>query len=216
MILENQIEPALKETKPELADKPTNFISSPELWVDRHGDYLFDYALMRLRSFAAAQDAVQETLLAALRGQLRFCGTVEERGWLVGILKNKIHDYFRKRARQPNFSHLNLQHDEDTDEFCVDGLHQGSWHAQRAPANWPARPGDSLDNSAFWKIFYDCTSKLPSQSARAFLLRELDNLDTREICSLLEISESNLWVLLHRARLSLRRCLEKNWFTKLK
>jgi len=68
-----------------LADEPTNFISSPELWVDRHGDYLFDYAMMRLRSFAAAQDAVQETFLVALRGQHRFRGTVEERGWLVGI-----------------------------------------------------------------------------------------------------------------------------------
>jgi len=215
MMLQTASELDAADQEPALPGDQAASLSSPELWVDRHGDYLFDYAMMRLRSHAAAQDVVQDTFLAALRGRQTFRGTAGERGWLLGILKHKVHDYFRKTTRQPCFSQLNLQHDEATDEFCIDGLHQGAWFAPLAPADWPAIPGDSLDNAAFWQVFYDCTAKLPRQTARAFLLRELDELDMPQICSLLEISENNLWVLLHRARLALRRCLEKNWFLKL-
>lgn len=187
----------------------------PERWVDEHGDYLFGYALLHLHDAAAAQDAVQETFLAALHGQDSFRGTSAQRGWLLGILKHKIHDHFRRLSRETPFTHLDLQHDEETDQFVASGWQQGAWAPELAPADWSPEPGASLDQAAFWKVFRECTARLPRHTARAFLLREMDDLGSQEICTLLGITENNLWVLLHRARLALRRCLEKNWFAKL-
>ena len=201
---------------PEPIEGSGNSVSgwAPEQWVDRHGDFLYDYAMMRLRDPAAAQDAVQETFLAALRGQNAFRGLSEERGWLMGILKHKSHDHFRKTTRQPCFSDLDSHDAGAADGFQVDGLRKGAWADQSAPADWPAEPGHSLDQEAFWQVFHLCASKLPRQTARAFLLREMDDLGSEQICALLGISQNHLWVLLHRARLALRRCLEINWFTK--
>lgn len=192
---------------------PEKLAVSPENWVQEHGDFLFNYAVMRLRDHAAAQDAVQEAFLAALRSQASYRGKSEERGWLLGILKHKIYDHFRRTARRAELSQVEFQHDEMSGEFQNEGLHRGAWTPELAPRPWPG-PEESLDQAAFWEVFHNCSSKLPRQTARAFLLREMDDLDSRQICDLLGISENNLWVLLHRARLALRRCLETNWFAK--
>ena len=187
---------------------------SPESWVDEHGDYLFNYAVVRTRVPAAAADVVQETFLAAWQSRGAYRGTAGERGWLLGILKHKIHDYFRDLSRHQPLAHRELSADEMTADFHSEGRQRGKWTRESVPTVWP-RAGENLDHVMFWETFHECCGKLPRQTARAFQLRELDELDTPQICQLLGISENNLWVMLSRARLALRRCLEINWFTKL-
>ena len=188
-------------------------LSDPERWVDEHGDYLFKFALVRLRDPAKAEDAVQETFLAALKGGSKFAGRSAEKSWLVGILKNKICDHFRKASRETSFTDMDFYSDEESDRFASQGLRKDAWIHERAPLEW-MDPGASLDSEVFWKTFRDCSNKLPKNVATVFNLREVDGVESREICALLNISENNLWVMLHRARMALRRCLETNWFGK--
>jgi RNA polymerase sigma-70 factor (ECF subfamily) len=186
----------------------------PERWVAEHGDYLFKIALVRLRDPARAEDVVQETFLAALRGQQTFAGRSAERSWLAGILKNKIFDHYRKASRETTFTDLAFYADEESDRFIPDGLLQGGWIHERGPLEWSDDAGTSLDREEFWKTFRDCSGKLPKNVATVFTLREVDGLESKQIRELLGITENNLWVMLHRARMALRRCLEANWFAK--
>ena len=101
--------------------------------------------------------------------------------------------------------------DEESDRFVPDGLFKDGWIHELGPLEWSS-PGASLDSEVFWKTFHDCSNKLPKNIAAVFNLREVDGVESKEICGLLNISESNLWVMLHRARMALRRCLETNWF----
>ena len=199
--------------EPDKPDATHPGLSDPERWVDEHGDYLFKYAMIRLRDPAKAEDAVQETFLAALKGGQKFQGRSAEKSWLVGILKNKIFDYFRKAGRETSFTDLEFYRDEESDRFVADGLGQGGWIHELGPQEWHNQ-GESLDNELFWQTYRDCAGKLPKKVAVVFTLREVDGVESKEICALLAISESNLWVMLHRARMALRRCLETNWFQK--
>ncbi len=187
--------------------------ADPERWVELHGDYLFKYAMTRLRDPTKAEDAVQETFLAALKGGRAFAGRSAEKSWLVGILKNKICDHYRRASRETPFTDLQFYANEETGSFEALGAHEGAWVPGRGPQVW-ADPGASLDHEEFWRVYRDCSGKLPKNVAAAFNLRELDDLQTKEICQLLGITESNLWVMLHRARMALRRCLETHWFAK--
>jgi len=187
-------------------------LSNPEQWVEQHGDYLFRYALARLRDPARAEDMVQETFLAALRGGKQFEGRSQEKSWLVGILKNKIFDHYRKASRETSFTDLEFYADEESDRFIPDGLFKDGWIHELGPLEWSGEPGAGIDSEAFWKTYHDCNSKLPRNVATVFNLREVDGVESKEICALLNISEGNLWVMLHRARMALRRCLETNWF----
>ncbi len=205
----NQPQPPLPAENP----PPTGQLSDPEQWVDLHGDYLFKYALLRLRDQARAEDAVQETFLAALKGGRSFAGRAAEKSWLVGILKNKIYDYYRQSSRETPFTDLEFYSDEEGERFVPDGLFKDGWIHELGPQDW-ASPGASLDSEMFWKTFQDCSNNLPKNVAAVFNLREVDGVASKDICSLLNISESNLWVMLHRARMALRRCLETNWFGK--
>jgi RNA polymerase sigma-70 factor (ECF subfamily) len=193
--------------------QPAATLSDPERWVDEHGDYLFKFALLRLRDPQKAEDAVQETFLAALKGGKTFAGRSAEKSWLVGILKNKICDQFRQLSRETTFTDLEFYRDEESDRFVGDGLGQGGWIHERGPQEWPEAVA-SLDNELFWKTYRDCAGKLPPKVAAVFTLREVDGVASKEVCALLDLTESNLWVMLHRARMALRRCLETNWFTK--
>jgi RNA polymerase sigma-70 factor (ECF subfamily) len=188
-------------------------LSDPERWVDEHGDYLFRYALGRLRDPSRAEDAVQETFLAALKGGKTFQGRSAEKSWLVGILKNKIFDHFRKAGRETSFTDLSFFSGEENEQFSAEGAVKGHWLMDHTPQEWP-RAGESLDNDLFWKTYRECAGKLPPNVAAVFNLREVDGVESREICAMLNISEGNLWVMLHRARMALRRCLETNWFEK--
>lgn len=182
----------------------------PVLWVDEHGDYLFHYALSRLRDPVRAEDFVQETFLAALKGKDRFGGRSTVRTWLTGILRNKMLDHFRRAGRETTFTDLDFYADEERDAF-ESGELVAHWRADQAPGEWDTAGAD-LDRDVFWKAFQHCSSRLPANVARVFLLRELDGLGTDEICTSLKITPNHLWVMLHRARLALRRCLEVTWF----
>jgi len=188
-------------------------LSDPEQWVELYGDYLFKYALMRLRDVAKAEDAVQETFLSALQGRKSFAGRSAEKSWLVGILKNKVCDHYRRASRETSFTDMEFYSDEESDRFISDGVFKDGWIHELGPQEWSS-PGTSLDSEVFWKTFHDCSTKLPKSVAAVFNLREVDGVESKEICALLNITENNLWVMLHRARMALRRCLETNWFAK--
>lgn len=180
-------------------------------WLDQHGDYLFKYAVFRLRDNTAAEDVVQETFLAALKAYERFEGRGSERTWLTGILKHKITDHFRRVSREAAIGE-DVEEGPEHNEFFQEGQWSGHWDVDHAPTDWHATPAELIERNDFWKVFSDCLSPLPQRTASAFTLREVDGLKSEEICELLNISVNNLWVMLHRARLHLRNCLEINWF----
>lgn len=180
--------------------------SDPAGWVDSHGDALFRYAMIRVRDRSLAEDLVQETLLAAFQGRDAFSGRSSERTWLVGILKNKIADHFRRKSREDLRDELFLR------EHLGAGPFDETGHWKTGPAHWGTNPADLARQADFLDHLRRCLSALPGNQADAFTLREIDGMTTREICKILEISETNLWVILHRARMRLRDCLEANWF----
>lgn len=184
--------------------------SGPEEWVDLYGDYLFRYALVRVRDPKTAEDIVQETFLAALQSRHQFAGRSSEKSWMVGILKHKVIDHFRKSSREFPTHNVELSTDESNEIFDEDG----HWKLdENSPAEW-INPERALEKSEFWEVLSRCLSKLPPQMASAFSLRELDELSSDAVCEALKISPANLWVVLHRARMQLRRCLEIHWFGK--
>jgi RNA polymerase sigma-70 factor (ECF subfamily) len=208
----------MSEAKTAAASAPPD----PGLWVDQHGNYLFKYAMFRLRDAAIAEDVVQETLLAALQAYNKFEGRGSERTWLVGILKHKITDCFRRMSRERTVSELEGEEFEHPELFMQTGEWIGHWvaaaepekGAQLGPHEWGSTPEALLQQSEFWDVFSQCLSPLPQRIASAFTLREVDGLSSEEICEVLGISVNNLWVMLHRARAHLRRCIEVNWFMR--
>ena len=184
------------------------------LWVDQHGDYLFKYAVFRLRDSSAAEDAVQETFLAALKAYEKFEGRGSERTWLVGILKHKIADHFRRLTREAPLGQEEDEGPEHPEFFTRTDEWTNHWNADYAPSDWHSTPAELIERSDFRRVFNDCLSPLPKRTASAFTLREVDGLTSEEICEMLSIKVNNLWVMLHRARLHLRNCLELNWFKR--
>lgn len=175
--------------------------------LPRMRSYLLRYATLQLRDPALAEDVVQETLLAAFNSPSRFSGKSAYKTWLVGILKHKIVDVVRKRSRdQSLFAAEETPESETAEEyFAADG------HWREFPSNW-GNPEQSLEDKRFWEVFERCLEAMPVRAARAFMMREFMELTSDEICKELAITPTNLWVLLHRARLSLRGCLEAKWF----
>jgi RNA polymerase sigma-70 factor, ECF subfamily len=187
-----------------ISEKQTNAIQAEPLeWLEKHGDYLFRFALSRLRDETTAEDAVQETLLAALSNANRFGCRASERTWLTGILKHKINDYFRRASREESF-------DAAEDFFQSDG----HWKPECEPAEWRVSPEEAAQNQEFRQVIENCLAALPDKTARAFVLREIEGLPTAEICRALDVSPNNLWILLHRARLALRHGIERDFFSR--
>jgi RNA polymerase sigma-70 factor (TIGR02943 family) len=186
--------------------KPANL--DPSDWVDRYGDYLFRFAMLRLRDRSAAEDLVQETFLAGIKDRKSFSGNSSESTWLVGILKHKIADHFRHQAREAPLEEGDLRDQPDPSFF--DG--SGRWTS--GPTDWGGNPADLYREKKFLDQLAKCLSGLSPNHANAFTLREIEGADTGEICKVLNVTETNLWVILHRARMLLRRCLEANWFER--
>lgn len=182
--------------------------SDPSTWVEQHGDALFRYAQSRLGDAAASEDVVQETLLAALAARHDFRGASAERTWLIGILRHKLIDHLRRRCRE-----LPLPVSEEGDAV-FESLFVANGHWRRGPQTWTADPADLADNRAFWTTFAACRDALPPRQAAVFTLRLLEGVSAEEVCKELDLTATNLWVLLHRARTRLRACLETNWFGK--
>jgi RNA polymerase sigma-70 factor (ECF subfamily) len=188
----------------------------PENWVDEHASYLYQYALSRLRNHQLAEDIVQETFLSALRSRDSFAGRSSERTWLIGILKHKIIDYFRKSSRESILEDPEVLSNEWEQDFDETGRRKGHWKEDLGPVEWTADPGTIFEHQEFWEIFHRCLDALPPRLAQVFTLRELDGLSTEEICKIMNISTDNLSVMLYRARMQLRRSLEANYFRQNK
>lgn len=199
-----------------MSEAPAQSKKTPDCaaWLEEHGDYLYKFAIFRLRDESAAEDVVQETFLAALKAYEKFEGRGSERTWLTGIMKHKITDHFRRAVREAPIGEDDEEGPEHKELFRESGQWSGHWDADRAPTEWHATPAELIERTDFWRTFNDCLSPLPQRTASAFTLREVDDLKSEEICEILNISASNLWVMLHRARLHLRNCLELNWFKR--
>lgn len=186
--------------------------STPEEQVDAneiaalHHDML-RFARLQLRDEQAAEDAVQEAITAALTSRQQYAGRSKLKTWVFSILRNKIIDVIRDRARHPTQSY-----DEEIDNKIDAQFDQrGHWRKEERPTSW-AKPEQNLEDEQFWRVFEACMDYLPENTARVFMMREMLGLETEEICIELAISESNCWVILHRARSKLRLCLTENWF----
>ena len=182
-------------------------LSDPQTWLEQHGDYLYRCAMLRVRDVTVAEEMVQETFLAALQAKDRFAGQSSERSWLVGIMKHKIVDHFRKSVREQPVSDDELMNDEFTGLFDEGG----HWKIETTgPKEW-MDPGSALDKAQFWQVLRRCLDELPPRTSRVFALREIDDVSSEEICAAMKLTKSNLWVMLHRARTHLRSCLERNY-----
>lgn len=170
--------------------------------VEEERPYLIRYASLQLRDRHAAEDCVQETLVAALAGEASFGGRSNLRTWLTGILKHKIVDAIRRMSRDP----VPLA---EVAEF--DALFDDTGHWDEPPAAWPE---DSLEQKQFFTVLEKCLAGLPAKTAQAFMMREHMGFETDEICQELAVTPTHCWVLLYRARMALRECLETNWFKK--
>jgi len=166
------------------------------------------YASLQLRDAASAEDAVQEALVAALAGESGFAGRANLRTWLTGILKHKIVDVIRRQKRERPAPAMDV-----ADETEFDALFDERGHWEEAPDVWQ-QPEGSLSQKQFLAALEACLKALPERTARVFMMREHLGLETSEICKELGITATHCWVMLHRARMALRQCLEMNWFAK--
>ena len=184
---------------------------NPERWVQEHGDVLFAFTATRVRDRAIAQDLVQETFLAALKAKDSFAGRATERAWLFGILRKKLVDYYRLQGREVPLADLEAPLPEEQGAFGATGLGKDGWLKGPAPRAWET-PEEILVSKEFQAVLKDCLARLPGKTAQVFALREIDGVSSDEICKDLGVTPNNIWVMLHRARMGLRRCLEEHWF----
>lgn len=188
---------------------PTGFDDPEFLNVTRR--QMLNFARLQLRDDDLAQDVVQESLLSALKNAGAFRGQAAFKTWLFAIVKHKIVDALRQRRRwvQPG----DAVDGEDEDGEWLDRLfdQQGRWHPAQRPQRW-ADPQGSFEDERFWRVFAVCLDHLPARQGRLFMMREHLGLDTDEICKIVGLTPTNLHVILHRARLRLRECLQNGWF----
>jgi RNA polymerase sigma-70 factor (ECF subfamily) len=186
----------------------------PGSWVEKHGDYLFNYAVSRTFNEDKARDLVQETFLAALHALKNFRKESSERTWLISILKRKIVDYYRKAStrKEDQESYNTFEVTGWESPFLQEGPFKGSWKKDAVPRDWQADKNFDIDSKEFKEIFSKCLSQLPEKWAATFSLKVIEELSNDQVCKEIGITTSNLWVILHRARLQLRDCIETKWF----
>ena len=180
--------------------------------IETHRAYLVHYALAKFRDRAEAEEVVQEALVAALESLPEFRGDSSLRTWLTSILRFKIADHQRRAIRDRQV--FETPPDEAPgDESWLDAQFDDTGHWRESPKAW-LDPAAALEQRDFWAVFERCLSRLPAQGGRVFFQREVIGEDTKAICTAEGITESNCWVLLHRARNALRACLEAHWFAR--
>lgn len=175
--------------------------------VENLRPYLVRYATLQLRDTAAAEDAVQEALLAALTGEANFAGRSNLRTWLTGILKHKIVDAIRRQSREQPAP------EPEGEAAGFDALFDKRGHWEEPPGPWE-QPEGALAQKQFLAALEACLRALPQRTAQAFMMREHLGHETEVICKELGITPTHCWVMLYRARMALRQCLEMNWFRK--
>ena len=174
--------------------------------LESHRRALLRYAMAQLRDESHAEDCVQETLSAAIQNAERFSGNSAVRTWLIGILKHKILDHFRRASREHP---LPVEDETNLDELDV--LFKPDGHYVENPAAW-ADPEQALSQREFFDVLEACMDRLPKNTALVFRMREVMGVEVEEICKELSITANNCWVLIYRARMALRMCLEQRWF----
>jgi len=186
-------------------------LSDPNDWVENHGDALFGYALRCVSDRSAAEDLVQETLLAALKGREAFSGISSERTWLIGILKNKVVDHFRKAGRETQLIQPDNISDPDEADYISSGPDSGSWQPDRRPVAWSVDPNDPVEQKQFWAYLQKCLEGLDDRLVQVYSLRDMLEIEYEIVCNVLNVTPTNLRVMLHRVRKLLRHCLETHW-----
>jgi len=189
-----------------MPQRKTVTLTDPDRWVEDHGDALFRYAVLRVRRSDTAEELVQETFLAALKSRQQFDGRAAERTWMIAILKRKVVDFLRQRDRERPASSVS------GNDPWLDSLFNERDRWRTPPGNWGPEPEANLERGEFWDVFRSCLQKLSARLAGAFQLKVVEEQKTEEVCKVLRISPTNLWVVLHRARLRLWQCLNDNWF----
>lgn len=183
-----------------------------EFWVESYSDSLYSWALYKTSGKETAEDLVQETFIAAFQSIERFKGESNPKTWLFAILNNKIKDYHRKRFQSPIVNE-EVQ-SERAENILFDTLFDSNdqWRKEQRPHEWTLREENILDNIEFNKVLQDCMEKLPMHWFSAVHLKYLEERKGELICQELNISPTNFWQILHRAKLQLRKCIELNWF----
>ena len=174
---------------------------------------LLRYASLQVREAAVAEDLVQNTLVAALQSLATFRGEAAPQTWLIGILKRQVIDHYRRMTREGPLPVGGANDDADGAADLLDRLFTNSGHWLTQPSAW-SDPEESLQQEAFLAVLEACLKGLAGKSGRVFALREIMELDAEDICKDLGLSQSNYWVLMHRARLRLRQCVERGWMVE--
>ena len=178
---------------------------NPNNWISEYSDYLFNYTISRVNDREMAQDLVSETFLAGLKSMSNFKGEASERTWLISILKRKIIDYYRKINSNKGKAEVRMTYNSESEA-------EGDWLEERVADPFDKTAEDKLENSELGDAIHECLGKLPQKQADVFKMKTILGYDTETICNDLNITASNLWVIIHRARTALADCMEKNWF----
>ena len=178
---------------------------NPNNWISEYSDYLFNYTISRVNDREMAQDLVSETFLAGLKSMSNFKGEASERTWLISILKRKIIDHYRKINSNKGKAEVRMTYNSESEA-------EGDWLEERVADPFDKTAEDKLENSELGNAIHECLGKLPQKQADVFKMKTILGYDTETICNDLNITASNLWVIIHRARTALADCMEKNWF----
>lgn len=181
-----------------------------ELWVERYADQMYRFALLRVKDPDSAEEIVQATFLAAFKSRNSFAGQSSEKSWLFGVLKHKIMDHFRDLKKRQIFD-LIQEDDPDPYEDAYD--HKGNW--KNPPRNWGINPEKAVENKQLFETLSQCVEELSDKFRRLFILKEIDGYDSKQICKELGIQPTNMWVMMHRARNQLKKCMEIHWFKEV-
>jgi RNA polymerase sigma-70 factor (TIGR02943 family) len=186
-------------------------IIQPESWVQNYADELYVFAMSKTGNPELAEDLVQETFLGALKSMQNFKGNSSEKTWLYAILKFKIADHYKKASTKNELVsskiHKNENHDKDP-YFMEDG----GWHNKMRPTDWGIDYSCPVENKELSIVLNKCIEKLAHTQKHLVRLKMIEEVEVTQICKELQITATNYWVIIHRAKLQLRSCLEKNWF----
>jgi len=175
----------------------------PNKWVDKYSDYLFNFTIVRVNDREVAHDLISETFLAGLKSMKNFKGEATERTWLISILKRKIIDHYRKSNSRKGKAEIKIQYNDDSNE--------GDWLEENAADRFDKTAEDVMENEELGIAILECMEQLTEKQAKIFKMKTIDGFETEAICNEFDITPSNLWVIIHRARTTLAQCLEKNW-----
>ena len=178
---------------------------NPNKWIDLYADYLFNFTISRVNDREMAQDLVQETFLAGLKSMKNFKGEASERTWLISILKRKIIDHYRKINSIKGKAEVRITSNNDSET-------EGDWLEERVADPFDKTAEDTMQNTELGEAILNCLSKLPEKQSEIFRMKTIEGIETEDICNELNITASNLWVIIHRARTAMALCLKENWF----